>query len=342
MDALDAIRGMLALLVFAGHVQQIFIMPFQQVVHDAVVFFFCLSGYVITLSIERNYAGHSGFAPLAYVSSRAWRVLPALLGVILITLALEQVLRAFAIHELPESIHAARQHFALDWHAPMTCLATACFKGDLAGSIVGPLWTLAYEIQLYFIAGLAAYVLLARSHLALRIAVFVAVAVALKGNVMLEATSGLNIRKVFFCCFAFGAAARLLRSRIDPSLTRLWPAPLLAALVCMGDYFAGHTPYLAMYSDAWLLTALVLFGLSFSMLLWRVDGLSAPAWLVRVGGYSYTRYILHFPVLLFAFFALFNVAPEAVRNYHWPIALVAAGVVWWLAMLSARLLEDQQ
>ena len=186
--------------------------------------------------------------------------MPALIGVILITLVLEKILLLFAVNEVPAGIHAARQRFALDWQSQLECLTTVCFKGDLTGGIVGPLWTLAYEIQLYFLAGVGAFVVWSRSHPALKVAVLVAVVAALKGIILLEASSALNIRKVFFVCFAVGFAAYLLRPLIRNSIGRFWPVPMLAALACMTDYFAGHTPYLAMYSDAWLLVALMLFG----------------------------------------------------------------------------------
>ena len=230
MAALDGMRGILALIVFVGHVQQIFITPFQDIPYDvptqvggwlallAVVFFFCLSGYVIALSIAQNHRRHDGFAMAAYVRSRAWRVLPALIGVILITLALEKILQLFAAGDVPAGLHAARHTFALDWQSQLQCLTTVCFKGDLTGGIVGPLWTLAYEIQLYFLAGVGAFVVLSRAHPALRIAVLVAVVAALKGIILLEAASALNIRKVFFVCFALGFAAYLLRPLIGRSL----------------------------------------------------------------------------------------------------------------------------
>jgi peptidoglycan/LPS O-acetylase OafA/YrhL len=117
---------------------------------------------------------------------------------------------------------------------------------------------------------------------------------------------------------------------------------MLAALACMSDYFSGHTSYLAMYSDSWLLVALMLFGVSFAMLLPRIDTLNAPPWMGRLGSYSYTLYILHFPVLLFAFFVLFNLLPDTLQAARWSIASLMAGIVWGIAKLAGRFLEDQR
>ena len=47
-------------------------------------------------------------------------------------------------------------------------------------------------------------------------------------------------------------------------------------------------------------------------------------------------------MLLFAFFALFHLSPDALRAGRWGIALLMAGIVWGLAKLAGRYLEDQR
>ena len=354
LASLDGLRGLLAAVVFFGHVQQIILMPFQADQHDlptqvfgwmgllAVICFFCLSGYVIALSIQQNCRRNGGFAIGEYGAARVLRVLPALVGVIVITWALGQVLLLLSANEVPPSLRAARSNYALDWTAQLTCLATACFKGDLTGGVIGPLWTLAYEIQLYVLAGIGAYVAFSKSPLAYRLGALIVAVVLFKGVLLLEAGSPLNMRKVFYVCFAFGFAASLLKPRIDNSVWRLWPVPLLLALPFMKDYFAGRTSYLAIYSDAQLLLAEMLFGLAFSLALPLIERLRPLARLRQLGSYSYTLYILHFPVLLFAFFLLFNWSATFVHDYRWALSLAMAG----LALLTARhvggYLEDQR
>src|SRR5438132_224703 len=156
------------MVVVAAHAWQIFVRPldngavtwgtyvFGLGARVAVLAFFCLSGFVITLSIAENTRRHPAFDPLAYLSARAFRIAPPLLVVIALTFVTQVVLIMAGYNFVPAR-YAARAVFITDPIEQLTALGSLCLSGELTGRwLNGPLWSLTYEIRLYVIAGLLA------------------------------------------------------------------------------------------------------------------------------------------------------------------------------------------
>ena len=111
--SLDALRGVLALIVVSAHAWQTFILPVQNEkwqsdlfglsARFAVLAFFCLSGYVIALSASTNIKNNGHFKAGDFALSRFFRIYPPLLIVIAATLLMSAVLKGFNAESLPNS-----------------------------------------------------------------------------------------------------------------------------------------------------------------------------------------------------------------------------------------------
>lgn len=99
-DGTDATRGVLASIVFIGHVAQIFFedSPGLGIAPDlAVLFFFAISGFVIAGSLARH-TGSSGTIDLTeFAKRRFFRIMPPLLATFVLIVVLEFALSSSGV-----------------------------------------------------------------------------------------------------------------------------------------------------------------------------------------------------------------------------------------------------
>lgn len=280
---LDALRGFLALVVFAGHSADVFLKPTgqtaltdaaNQAAHAAVTCFFVLSGYVIAMSLDEN--RRRGFSFAEYAVSRVARIAPPLLVVILLTW-----IAAAALGQ-PE-------RFATDPSAQLLALLSWGTAGELRGGLNGPLWSLAYEMQLYAMAGLVAVGAFTR-HKVLAL-------LLLAGYLWLIGGLGADSRTVIYLTFGAGCAAYALRGLPWRRIGAL-ALGLALATVTLHTFAAGveddtRRLYVLLAAD------LTVAGLC-ALLIQTIARTGSLRGLAMLGASSYTLYILHFPALLFA------------------------------------------
>ena len=143
IPGLDSLRGVLSLVVVIAHSWQVFIHPldrndslllyiFSLSARFSVLAFFCLSGFVIALSIDQNRSRHGSFRISDYFLARVFRIVPPLLVVFAITFLMQLILMRVGA-EIVGSTTAARQIFVTDVSDQFKALRTLCIKGDLAG-----------------------------------------------------------------------------------------------------------------------------------------------------------------------------------------------------------------
>lgn len=273
---------MAAVTVLVGHIVQIFFTRLIGVDHwlphvtgysaqGAVIVFFLLSGYLITLSIRANIDRNGRFMWAEYLASRIARIYPPLIGAILVTVAAWAIVQALGLpgstpYRLPTDLYAAREYFTL---TPRDVgYAIAMQNGMLEAN--GPLWSLCMEWHIYIIA------------------------------MLLVLRTGWSI--------ALGAA-------------------LFAAWVWL-------TPTFAIYTTVWLVGA----ALAFTRLprLMRV-----PNWLASTGDWSYSLYVIHFPMLLLTL----SIFQRWMQNSGWRTVVatvIAAPTICALAYLFSRYFEEQR
>jgi peptidoglycan/LPS O-acetylase OafA/YrhL len=292
---LDAIRGLSAITVLVGHAMM-FVSPRLGANHwlvvllgnfarHAVLVFFLLSGYLITQSILANMRRNAGaFDAADYLASRATRIYPPLIGAVIFTLLIGAIIHGL---DLPGAkaygAGAVRQSYA----APVAEAFKALVMADGMLQANGPLWSLYIEVHIYVVAML---VTLAWTRRSMIWAGAAAVLAAYYFGQSIEFS-------LFSVAWGLGALAALA-----PEHMRMvrW-AGAICALAMIGIAIHDPTllnfqgdprgaPLLPVYALAYLWAVILTPGL------WR----SPPEWVVGTAAFSYSLYVIHFPLMLFA------------------------------------------
>lgn len=341
-SALDAVRAISALVVFVSHIVQIFWLPLvgiNSIVHlinnlvseTAVIVFFILSGYLISLSIHRNAESNGGFVVLSYLRSRFLRIYPPLVGAVLVSLAVWGFVTVF---DLPGSSaplkavsdsYSARETISLTM--PEVYHALTMRSGML--TVNGPLWSLYIEIRLYVAAGIAA---VAFTYCPARIW---KVAAAVAGFVLASFVVGRTQPEYLLYAAWWLVGALFFFSRHLSKHLGSRTIGLVAALgLAGGIVVTSKAPHLLELARI----AIILTLSYFMFARWR----SAPGIFVRISSVSYTLYLFHFPLLIAAYslfvFACGGNAPSVAARMV--LTLVSAVLVLAISAKAGDLLEN--
>ena len=320
--SLDALRGALSVFVVAAHGWQVFSLPqsgetwanlvFGFPARAAVLCFFCLSGYVIAMSIHGNMRRNGGFAPADYALSRFMRIAPPFLGVVALTWLFALILNAAGASQMDLKT-AARPAFFADPGGQVLALLTLTIFGDLTGKLLnGPVWSLVFEIQLYAIAAL---VMLGWAWKGPRRA---AVVILLLAFVAVFGISGLKLRTLTYVAFAFGAAAYVYRGIGRQTL--VWGLATTIPVAALLGYWASFHS-MTQLDGAWSWICFQVAASAVFALL--VMATARSSFDFQVSDYSYTLYILHFPLFLFVFFLTHRYWPDGLARWANPLAVAA-------------------
>jgi peptidoglycan/LPS O-acetylase OafA/YrhL len=289
---IDALRGVLALVVLLAHSAAIYLQPILANVDDAVrwaraavLFFFVLSGHVIAASLETN--RRRGFSASAYVISRVARIVPPLLAVIGIALAISVALHFFGRSTVP--FHAERTEFGPDVAQQLLALFTLGLAGDLTGELNGPLWTLAYEIQLYVVAGLLATIAYGKNQVlaSVLLAAFVSYA-----PLSPLSNKDFDMRVVYIAAFGLGALTHAVKD--CPRSIGVMIASAVALMVGAALWQPTATESILLRECLHKIGICAMCGLLILAIV-RTDAFATWG---AIGATSYTVYALHFPLLL--------------------------------------------
>jgi peptidoglycan/LPS O-acetylase OafA/YrhL len=348
---LDLVRGLAAVAVFAGHLRGIFLVDFQQIKqpglflkllylvtgfgHQAVMIFFVLSGFFITSSISRSW---SRWSWSCYLTDRLVRLYLVLLPGLFLTVLWDWLGRTFGAREVYEGGFpgTVMAYSAIDRCDTATFVANAAFLQTVVAppfGTNGPLWSIANEFWYYML--------------------FPAIALAFAGNCSLwirglYAISIVGILfflgpqiGIYFLVWLMGAAVRFIPPLFRPeSQVRVIAVVATALATLLILLFSRLKPGLLNYD----------FSVALAFAAWmyctlhnqqRASANWYSAFSTRLAGFSFSLYVLHFPVLM-AIYAM-----VVARSDRWtPDAkhLLAATVIGLgvlaYAMVMSRLTED--
>ncbi len=273
--------------------------------------FFVISGFLITGLLLREYEKTGSISPRRFYARRARRILPASLVVLVATVIAANVLffagRAHAV--TIDALWAAL--FVSNWH--FAAQGTDYFQAGLAVSPVQHFWSLSVEEQFYFVwpwfllavlVGLAR--LRRRAHSPRRVAGALLVAAGVASFAWAWWATGANPTSAYFSTWTrvweLGVGAALaagihrlarLDARARAALTGLGLVGLVASLVVITPEtrFPAPGALLPVLATAALIAAGVA-GDGARVLRYRP--------VVYIGTISYSLYLWHFPVLVFA------------------------------------------
>jgi len=314
--------------------------PFGLSARFAVLCFFCLSGYVMAYSVSRNIQKYGSFNSLDYGMSRLIRIAPPLSAAIVLVWALSMVAEWASIQTLPAGIKGAREVFESNVGGQLYSIFMLFTEGDLSGGLNGPLWSLQYEIQMYVILGLLATVFFS-SWWWLRIVAAWAVLTYWDNAFHLRYLSGvLTLQFLWYGAFASGVVGYAIFNKAqDKILVRVLVIGLALSVLLIATC-KPQTIVNQMDLAPPMILAQCLITISFTAgIIWlarrRTNHLMAT-----LGNFSYTLYIVHFPILLFVYFILANNGVHNSGITAWGLAAISVVMCIVFSYLLGRLVEN--
>jgi peptidoglycan/LPS O-acetylase OafA/YrhL len=191
---IDSWRGILSIIVFLGHLIQIFWIPLLghnnmvirisgDVSFMSVIAFFCLSGFVIFRSLLNNFFKNNGNLDyVSYLISRFSRVYPPFFASIILVFIIRFLVFHFDLlggnrsFRLPNDLAFSRTHFDFSLEEAWLTLK---MSGAYLGNVNGPIWTLVIEWWLYLV-GLFVFFLFSSHKIGVKLFVFLLLIICLK------------------------------------------------------------------------------------------------------------------------------------------------------------------
>ena len=301
---LSACRGILAIVVCFAHTWQKIVSPqfgdygwehavFGISARVAVDMFYVISGWVIYYSISANIHRFGRFNPFDWYENRSFRILPPLLVSIAMTVAILVLVRGLHLDRVASPYGIVPFIYSYRPDDVAITIATFGFFGNLSGGVNGPLWSLAIEMQLYFLVCLCFWIS-ERSRLALIfLLLIIAYRMSLDANYLLG-----------YMSFFFGFAGSWLyqrsprRGMSDLLLLAISFILIIGALLYLFYSYAVDNSYLDRLSQWGSVSIQLALSLGFAVYLYTGIVFSFPSLVERSGDFSYTLYIVHFPILI--------------------------------------------
>jgi len=302
----DMLRGVASIAVLIPHAAAVFLYRFLgpdhplalaggTIARHAVLVFFLLSGFLITLSIVTNVYRNGRLDVAEYLAARIARIYPPLVGAIVIVLVAFAIIHGLGLpganrYGQPGDLYAVREQFTVK--AKDVLLALLMQNGMLDAD--GPLWSLYIEFHLYIFALFAAIAVTATG-------VVKRLAAAIVAIVLVAWWIRRDTQFVFYLAvWGLGAALSIWRAQAERFKT------IFAALAGAG--LAVHLVLLAIAPGMLVVekpSVWASFGLQFVAciaymyaIFFASWGQQPTSWLIRSGDYSYSLYVIHFPLLL--------------------------------------------
>jgi peptidoglycan/LPS O-acetylase OafA/YrhL len=351
-EIMDTLRGVSALVVACVHAYQIFLLPYfglgspSHVISGllathAVTTFFVASGFMICISVFKHRNDDGTFQSRAFAEARILRIYPPLIAALLLTIAVYLAIIGFGLHgavsyRLGGEIDVARERATFEWDLlPSTFfLLYGTFANAPAPiNMDGPLWTLGFEWWFYVLA-----FVFARLWNGIRLSTIV----PFLAGVWIVLTNH-DVFFVWFLVIWLGGFV-LGGAYLSEVLFRLsWRGVALLALAILATALIIGRKYL-------IVDLLDPFGSPHGKRIWACVGLliavgiasairaqrnwRIPAWIAGLSAFSYTLYVVHYPLLLLAYSLLHPIT----HGHGWLFAMFVMAATLPVVVGSAALL----
>ena len=347
----DMVRGVAAITVFLAHICQIFWYRHLGVDHflvdilgtfarHAVLVFFLLSGYLITLSILANIKKNNKFNKVEYIASRIARIYPPLIGTILVIVIIWAVIYIFDLpgkysYRLSTDLYVAREMFFISFTDIVRALS---MKNGLLDAD-GPLWSLYIEFHIYILA-LLATVAITTKGLALRI--FLIILSVLFFTSWFSADHSFVFFSIvwFIGCFA----AIVIHTSVYNNFIKLYKHICILLFVVVFSLLLFSPYSLSISNPNAILNYGVQIGISFCytyiIFFSKLLDKNSSELLSKTGSFSYSLYIVHFPLLLLTLSIFQNWIGVSLLNTA-IISCLMIVLVLFFSYIFSRVFEQQ-
>jgi peptidoglycan/LPS O-acetylase OafA/YrhL len=320
LNNLDILRAFAVTCVFIAHLfrhvfgtDDLVVTTVDELGRLGVLIFFVHTSLVLLMSLDRTKADRPW---LHFYIRRLFRIYPLSITVIVIALV-------FRIPFMPDCVYER-----IGLHAVLSNLALAQ-NLTRNRSVIGPLWSLPYEVHMYVFLPIVHLILSANRSVVAALVVWGWTGLV----IVLLLTIGIDVNLIqYMPCFLAGAVAyqiaRVNRNRLPgyqlPGY--LWP-PTIVVLGALHVWLSAEFPALPFLSDYTVCLVLGLVIPYFNDLGPNILTNASRA----IATYSYGIYLFHVPVMWFAF-----VCVPASLPIRWAAFAVLTPVIPWL---SYHLLE---
>jgi len=344
-ELLAAWRGIAAMLVAVGHMVQVFIYPGSTwlapysglLAQASVMIFFVISGCSIAASgfslLEANNPVRK------YIWNRMARIWPPLIFSMLLMWCLWLLAPKFfptGTASFMPGERLAREGFYFDWgKAGLSFLFLNGFVGQTILTN-GPLWSLSYEVWLYFIFFFFLIGQKSRFRWLSIFSMFI---------YLILATLDLSRGSMIFARYSLVWGAGVIVFFVLQSERKSQRCEILFFPAALTGLFALHLARLFilrdMNDDIWPFN--VQFGLFFAIYLsMRMKLMKRiQQWGIYVSKFGYTLYLIHFPIFLFAFGVTQRVVTQS-WVFAWAAGVCTLLIATCFAKISATLLENRR
>jgi peptidoglycan/LPS O-acetylase OafA/YrhL len=335
---LDAMRGLAAITVAAAHSVQIWIIPYvgykslTSAINGiaaayAVNVFFVLSGFMIAQSAARHRRDDGCFLTMEFFKARAYRLLPPYYFAVLLTFVVVGLIHLLALYgaqayRLPGDVDIVRENAAINWEAfPWFMTLSYGLLKDKGSSLLfdGPLWTLSAEWAFYVLV-----TLWCDARFNGRLAAGLTFGIAVVTFLIWGSPIFLTFAAIWCLGFVLGNSVERVRTAA---------VVVVALLFAAGFFLSGLGDFWARLSDPYsdVPSRLMFFaggGLIACLIAWRslAQGESRlPGWAQSTARWSYTLYLVHFPILMLGFSLTrpithpYGLPADALNGFAWLI-----------------------
>jgi peptidoglycan/LPS O-acetylase OafA/YrhL len=354
-DLMDGLRGVSAMIVACVHAFQVFVLPYFGVgspIHvltgllatHAVTMFFIVSGFMIYVSTLRHKNADGSFQSANFAEARIARIYPPLIAAITLTILVYLAIHWLGLHgsesfRLGGELFVARERAILEWSAlPSTFFL---FYGAVPFAptpinMDGPLWTLGYEWWFYILIFLLARLWNGWSFSTLAPLIAVIVMLVVGRNTLflwflLIWLSGFWLGRIYI-------NGQLSAERFWVKIATFGCGALIAMFVLGREHLIKDllNPFGTPSAQQLMVVVGVLFTLAVSILVRHAasSGLRVPNSITNLGKFSYTLYVIHYPLRLLSF----SLLHPSLHNHGWITSLIAAtAVLVPIVYISSRL-----
>lgn len=346
---LDSIRGLSAIVVLFAHCYQILIAPTNGMLFGvvsifsqaAVMVFFVLSGLLIGKSLTRNINQNSSLQLKPYFIDRLNRIYPPFIFSLLLVGILYILAPYFfptgSLSFVPSDQYLARQGYDITLSS---VLSSAFFLNGFIGkniSVNGPLWSLAYEVWYYILAAL-----LLKSYKPFYLALLAVITITL-----------CFLNKFFILYSVVWFSGMFIAILHNNNIHNRTLHKALYVLSTLGTVFFAYI-FLSTKYNLHTVNSKIIKNLSLD--LYKVCiGLLAACFIYSIlngyskftslfkssSSYSYTLYIVHFPILLFIF-GIMQQKIQGSLSASLLLSLISCIIIIFLSKISAKKCENIQ